>query len=503
MKDSFSYSSSLIEIILDNTDDGVILFDGLRNEEGDIIDLQYLFLNRSAAQILGKDRDQLIGMSLLQVFPSHENAGLYKAYCKVLETGESFHTEIHYDHDGFDNWFRISAIKMEGKLLVNFNDITGYKEMIAQKTRNENLYRTLIRSLPHADVALIDKDLRPILVEGNPFRALGLEQKVEEGTALAEAITPEALARLQPIFKDCLDGKVRRLEMENFGHLFRMNFQPVRDENGVINRLLMVSEDISIFKVTQNELRNKIYDLESANQGLEQFAYVASHDLQEPLRKIRAFGDRLQTKYREQLDDTARDYIDRMQNASQRMQRLIDDLLKYSRVGRMQEDKEDLDMNQLMDNVLDLLDEKIKEEQVSIKVEKLPKIEAYSDLMEQLFLNLISNAIKFRKEDTPPQIHIWAEAEKDNSAITPQSFIRFYVKDNGIGFEKKYLDRIFDIFQRLHGRNQYPGTGIGLAICRKIVETHGGEIYAESETGKGATFIVKLPQKQESYTYEK
>jgi len=499
MKEDFSYTPSLVESILDNTDDGIILFEAVKDGEGEIIDLQYVIINSSATRLVEKDRDELIGNRLLEVFPSHREEGLFLAYKQVLNTGKTYRTELRYSHDGLDNWFRISAIRMGGKLLVNFNDITDYKEMIAQKTRNENLYRTLIKSLPHADVALIDENLCPILMEGRPFRALALSEHVEEGTRLQDLLSQESLIRLEPILKDCLESKSRRLELEHDGHLYRVSFKPVRDENGQVNRVLMVSEDISIFKATQNDLRNKIYDLESANESLEQFAYVASHDLQEPLRKIRAFGDRLQTKYQEQLQETGRDYIDRMQNAAGRMQRLIDDLLKYSRVGRMHGGYHEVDMNELLADVKDVLAESMQESHAEVHVQQLPTIQANKQLMEQLFMNLISNAIKFRKEDTPPRIEIWAESDGKTGANAGYSF---YVKDNGIGFDKKYLDRIFDIFQRLHGRHQYSGTGIGLAICRKIVDTHGGDIYADSMPGEGATFIVKLPENQENLTYE-
>ncbi len=499
MKKDFSYTPSLIEVILDNTDDGIILFEGIKDQQGDIVDLEYVIINESAARLVGKDRDALIGNTLLQVFPSHRQEGLFLAYKDVLEGGKPYRNELRYSHDGLDNWFRITAINMDGKLLVNFNDITGYKEMIAQKTRTENLYRTLIKSLPHADVALIDDTYCPILIEGRPFRALALSVKVEEGDNLKEILSPESLSRLEPILKDCMESKSRRLELENEGHLYRVNFKPVRDENGVVNRVLMVSEDISIFKATQNDLRNKIYDLESANESLEQFAYVASHDLQEPLRKIRAFGDRLQTRYQDQLEETGRDYIDRMQNAAGRMQRLIDDLLKYSRIGRMQGDSHDVDMNELLADVKELLKERIDEAEAEVDVQQLPTIEANKQLMEQLFMNLLSNALKFRKENTPSRVKIWAEATLNSRQRTEY---RFFIKDNGIGFDKKYLDRIFDIFQRLHGRNQYSGTGIGLAICRKIVDNFGGDIYADSSPGEGATFVIKLPEKQENLTYE-
>jgi PAS domain S-box-containing protein len=501
MNSNFSYTPSLIETILDNTEDGIILFSPYRNHEGQITDLRYLFINHAGEKIIGKKREDIIGKGLLEVFPDHSSTGLFRAYRNVLESGDALKTERYYADDGFSNWFKISAIRMDEKLLVNFNDITDYKKMIAQKARNENLYRTLIRSLPHADVALIAKDMQVMLVDGRPLRAFSFDKTLVEQEILNKQLPSEVFSKLLPILKACLEGKGRRLEMEMAGNLFRLSFLPVRDENSVIFCVLLVSEDIGIFNSKKNDLRNKIYELESANQSLEQFAYVASHDLQEPLRKIRAFGDRLQSKYRDVLDESAQDYIDRMQNAAQRMQKLIDDLLKYSRVGRIQESYRTVDMNDILQNVLLDLEEAIEESKAEVSVGDLPSLKIDPGLMQQLFLNLISNAIKFRKEGIPPKIIVKVEeVQKDTTTDTNQAFYRFYVKDNGIGFDEKYLDKIFNIFQRLHGRHEYAGTGIGLAICRKIAENHGGSIFASSSPGNGATFMVDLPKTQDLIT---
>ena len=502
MENLFSSSSSIIEQIIDNTDDGVAVFEKVLDREGAIKDFKYVYANQAALHVIGMKKEAILGNTLLVLFPSHQNLGLIKSYIKVMETGEPFRTEIFYDNDGLHNWLLIKATRMEGRLLVNFNDITEYKNLIVQNNRSQNLYQTLIKSLPHADVVLIDKSLNTVLVTGKPFRAFGIESTVSEGTDLRDVFSKNGLDKISTILKNCFDNKPSRLEAEHDGHLLRVNFQPVKDENNSISWVLMVSEDISIFTATHNELRNKIYDLESANEGLEQFAYVASHDLQEPLRKIRAFGDRLQSKYSERLDDTARDYIDRMQKASTRMQRLIDDLLEYSRVGRMHDNKEFLDMNAVLQEVREVLDERISENGADIDLGTLPTIEANANLMKQLFLNLISNAIKFRKEDEPPKIQVWAETVNNEEDLDGIAHYNFYIKDNGIGFDPKYLDRIFDIFQRLHGRNKYPGTGIGLAICRKIAETHHGEIHATSQAGQGSTFIITLPKTQPNLIHE-
>lgn len=238
-------------------------------------------------------------------------------------------------------------------------------------------------------------------------------------------------------------------------------------------------------------------ELQRSNKELEAFAFVASHDLQEPLRKIRAFGDRLQQKFMPELGERGADYVKRMQAASERMSALIDDLLSFSRVTTKQKPFVSVDLNQVMARVLDDLDFTIEAAGAKLYIEALPVIDADASQMGQVFMNLMSNSLKFCHPDTPPVIRVVCE-EKINSPLADDDREWCCIKfsDQGIGFDPHYADRVFNLFQRLHGRDEYSGTGIGLALCRKIIERHGGSIDAESELGKGATFIILLPMTQ-------
>ncbi len=230
-------------------------------------------------------------------------------------------------------------------------------------------------------------------------------------------------------------------------------------------------------------------ELARSNQDLQEFAYAASHDLQEPLRKILTFGDRLQARYADQLDERGLVYLERMQQAAGRMQTLIVDLLAYSRVTTQARPFAAVDLNGVLTAVLADLEMRIEETNATIQLDYLPVIDADATQMRQLFLNLLSNALKFIEPGRPPVVHIYSQpAERGNVTIS--------VRDNGIGFEEKYLDRIFGVFQRLHGREEYDGTGVGLAICQKIVKRHGGSITAHSMPGEGATFLITLPAHQ-------
>ncbi|MEK7855044.1 MAG: ATP-binding protein, partial [Acidobacteriota bacterium] len=243
-------------------------------------------------------------------------------------------------------------------------------------------------------------------------------------------------------------------------------------------------------KARTKELKKSNRQLEKSNNDLEQFAYIASHDLQEPLRKIQAFGDRLTTKHGPQLNDEARDYLSRMQGAAGRMYTLINDLLSFSRVTTKAQPFVPTGLNKIVREVLGDLEVRLQETEGRVDVEDLPTIDADGLQMRQLFQNLIGNALKFHRPAVAPVIKIKGEK------ADPEMFV-LTVTDNGIGFDEKYLDRIFTPFQRLHGRNEYDGTGIGLAVCRKIVERHGGTLTARSTPGEGSTFIATLPVKQE------
>jgi signal transduction histidine kinase len=245
-------------------------------------------------------------------------------------------------------------------------------------------------------------------------------------------------------------------------------------------------------------------ELQRSNQELQDFAYVASHDLQEPLRKIQAFGNLLEEEYGQALGD-GKSYLDRMRNAAGRMRTLIDDLLTFSRVTTKAEPFLRVDLGQIVRQVIDDVEPRLKSTQGSITVGDLPTIEADPRQMYQMFQNLISNALKFHQPAIPPVVTISAtiQANAEEEPSTAGQLCQLFIEDNGIGFDEKYLDRIFTVFQRLHGRDGYEGTGVGLAVVRKIVERHGGMVTARSRVGEGTTFIVTLPVLQQSIGKER
>lgn len=270
----------------------------------------------------------------------------------------------------------------------------------------------------------------------------------------------------------------------------------VHDRTGNTIGFSKVTRDLTELKAAYDDIRKKNELLEKMNHELSSFAYVSSHDLQEPLRKIRAFSQRIREQEYGNLSEKGRDYFDRIMSSAGRMRVLIDDLLAYSRINSSEKKFERADLNELVNTALDELTVRIDDTKATITVQPLPEAYVIRFQLQQLFLNLLSNALKFSRPGVTPVINVSYERadltgrfEKTNPGI----YHRISVTDNGIGFSDEHRSRIFDVFQRLHNRDEYDGTGVGLSICRKIAENHGGFMEAEGRPGEGATFYVYLP----------
>lgn len=373
------FAQRTIQNILDHSLDGIMAFSSVRDEQGEIVDFQWLLANFISAQTLGRGKGDLAGKRLLDVVPDAKKSGLFQIYKGVVDTSVSQQFEREFDFSGEVRWFYMAAVKLDDGLIVTYTDVT--------------------------------------------------EKNVAE------------------------------------------------------SRLTQYAEE-----------------LKRSNQDLEQFAYVASHDLQEPLRKIRAFGDRLAARYEDKLDEVGVEYISRMQQASARMQKLIEDLLSFSRISSGHDQFARVDLTAVVNEVVDDIEGQILREKAKVGVREIAEITGDRGQIRRLFQNLISNAIKFHKPGALPVVEIFGsvvtgtEAEKEfGFPLSESSYVRIVVKDNGIGFDEKYAEKIFNIFQRLQGRAEYEGTGIGLAICRKIMSNHRGYIRAQSVINEGSEFILIFP----------
>jgi signal transduction histidine kinase len=304
-----------------------------------------------------------------------------------------------------------------------------------------------------------------------------------------------------------INPELLRIKVGVFVDLYTKNYQLQAHEQKliVINKSLeneIHERKVSEEKVVElnHQLLESVQRLETVNKELDRFAFMSSHDLQEPLRKIRIYSDFLFVKRKEMLDEEAIKYVQRIQNSAERMQNLIKDILEFSKISNSPASLVKTDLNVLVKEVLFDIQDTINAKKAQVIVGDLPQLEVIPGLFRPLLSNLIGNALKYSKKEIPPVINIYSEVsmnmDKRDGAVnnlTTTPFCRIYIRDNGIGFDQRYAEQIFDMFKRLHGNSEYEGTGIGLALCKRIVEKHNGYISALSKDSHGTTFIISLP----------
>ncbi len=380
------------------------------------------------------------------------------------------------------------------------------QEMLKMQKRNEMI-------LNSAGDGICGFDLQGRATFVNPTAAKITGWKVEELIGKTEDIIffPAKAKNAKSGPALAKDEKGNCLPEQNFfrrdGTTFPAEYlrTPIKEGDRVVGAVV-IFKDITERKLAEDKLAHKAAELARSNAELEQFAFVASHDLQEPLRKIQAFGDRLKLKCESAQLDEGKDYLERMQSAAARMQTLINDLLTFSRIIRSAQPFMPVNLAAVTKEVLGDLEVRIEKSDAQVEVGTLPTIDADPTQMRQLLQNLIGNALKFQAPGASPRIKVDAQLvtrdqiQEDAAFPKPpptakpdDKFCVLTVQDNGIGFEEQYLEKVFAVFQRLHGRGEYEGTGVGLAVCRRITDRHGGLITAQSKPGEGSIFIVILP----------
>lgn len=290
-----------------------------------------------------------------------------------------------------------------------------------------------------------------------------------------------------------INPELLRYKVSVFVELYQKTHQLLNHEQKLLSTNRKLEEEVEERRISEEKIRTlneqlieNNLQLKNTIDELDRFAYVASHDLQEPLRKILVFSDKIQTRYRNEISENVLHNLEKIIKAAGRMQSLINDLLRFSRQTSLNEDFCLVSLNDLMVDVMADMEIKIESTGAQVQVSQLPVIWAIPSQMRQLFQNLVSNAIKFRKKDTVPLIHIYSEKPRSVD-------YRIVVQDNGIGFEPKYAEEIFMVFKRLHSYHEFEGSGVGLSICKKIIDRHNGRIKAESKVGGGSKFILDFP----------
>ncbi len=476
-------------------------------------------VNRATERITGYSRDELLGKPFKGFFtdPDRAEAGISKVLADESVTGYEL-TLVARNGRQVPVNYNATVIRDErGRVTGILGSARDMSEIfkIQEELRIANLYNRSLIEASLDPLVTIDRRGKITDVNRETETVTGRTRDELVGTVFSDYFVDPKKARAgyKQVFKE---GTVKDYPLEIRHQDGRVtpvlyNASVYRDETGDVEGVFAAARDISSIKRVEEELRQKSEELARSNKELEQFAYVASHDLQEPLRMITSYTQLLERRCKDKLDADGKEFMGFITDGAVRMQGLIQDLLAYSRAGSKAFEPEPAECDHIFDQVIKNLEPVIQESGAKVTHDSLPTVVADGTQMVQLLQNLIGNAIKFRGKQKP-KVHVSAsrmavseipipksdgaeEKSPGSGAKTGHAWV-FSVRDNGIGIAPKFRERIFMVFQRLHGKQEYPGTGIGLSICKKIVERHGGRIWVESESGKGSTFWFTIPERE-------
>lgn len=493
--------------ILKSTTNVIMHLESIRDEDDEIQDFRFLFVNNAIHEVTGDMPEELRTKKASDMFPTIFTNGVFEKLVHCVKQDEPQNYETVYQQNGETLYFSASAIKLNDGVIITTRDITDLKtreEALLQLNEELRLQNSILSEAEglakvgsylwktnNAEAQLSDNFYRILECEPQSFVATHqnyVQFLHEEDVEAYKDRWRRTLktGKIEPYIYRIVTKKGRVKHLRTNGH-----FENRDDKKIVVGVVRDISEEIA----KERQLKNKNKELQRSNEELESFNHVASHDLQEPLRKIQMFISRIP---KEALEGRNAEFFEKINSAAHRMQTLIHYLLSYSRITKDTKDFTMVPLNKIVEDVLHDLEARIRESGVEVTVDEMPIISAIPFQMEQLFNNLISNALKYHSKNEPPRVVIDCKLLPNGEVPEgyekqPKGYYRISVMDNGIGFDPRNSEKIFELFQRLHQKDEYSGTGIGLAICKKIAENHKGYIVAKGEPDKGATFCVYIP----------
>lgn len=547
---ALTHSQEFLQSVLNSAHYGIASYEPISDPGNTITDFRIIYSNPEVPKNFGMTTHDVIGKTCREVYPGIFDNGVFEKLVHTMETGETENYEVAVNKDGKPMWLSAAVEKVNHFVTVTSKNITKEKTTAIHlqelnkllSNKNKELEQQILQEFSESFSSYkTGKDFFDLLVlelyhkTKMDYVLLGKILQNEESSAI-QCFAVSAFGKIVGNFSyplkdgpcaEVIDAKISSYSagcMDQFPKsqtVMELNIEgyigiPLHDYNGKCIGLMAVMHQSeirdaayieSLLKIAakrcemelegqRNEkvLEEKNAELEQKNKELESFNYIASHDLQEPLRKIQLFYSRILDKDRQNLSQQSVDYFDSIHNAADRMQNLIEALLSYSTANYANMSFEKTDLNVLLEDVKADLEDRIVATDAIILSEPLPKISVVPFQFRQLLLNMISNGIKYSKKEVPPVIRITNEITSP-AEFPGKKYLKIAIEDNGIGFEQQYEDKIFELFQRLHGKTEFVGTGIGLAICKRIIENHKGFIKVESEPGNGSVFTIYLPSK--------
>jgi two-component system sensor histidine kinase/response regulator len=490
-----SYERDFLQTLVDNVPDRIYIKDTWS---------RFMMVNRAVVERLGvSDPEEVVGKTDFDFYPREYAKETFQDEQRIMKSGQPLIGKTEkVKKNGQTQWVSVTKVPIKDRngkvigLAGISRDITTLKRMEEALAYERDLLQALMDNIPDP-IYFKDNMSRFTRINREHASWLGIKDYNEaigktDFDFYAAEFAQEAYQDEQKIIetKKPLINKIEKIKKPDGTHIWASATKvPIINKKGQVTGIVGISRDITKLRQLEEELIRANEQLRHSNIDLENYTYVVSHDLKAPLRAIRSFSTFLLEDYKDKIDETGQDYLRRIADAASHMDALIEDLLLLSRVGRKFMEFENVDLNQLLKEIVTDIEPLIKKRNGEVVSPQLPTILIQRTWLKQLFMNLIDNGLKFNKSKVP-RVEISYE-EKETEYL-------FKVQDNGIGIEEKYHEKIFNLFERLHTREEYEGTGAGLAICKKIVLQFGGKIWIKSQTGKGTTFFFTLPKKMNS-----